>query len=98
MKVSDLAYFNFNIFKQFDAQLRRVGNVAQNRDMGLSLLGGESHYPEAVDSQGDDETSQRGDKEADGNTIADLNHEGDRAPKNSIWAPTKNFYLKRAPC
>ena len=75
MKVSDLAYFNFNIFKQFYAQLRRVGNVGQNRDMGLSLLGGESYLPEVVDTQNEsvNESSQSSDKEANSNATAEPN-------------------------
>ena len=39
VKVADLASFNFDIFKHLNAQVKRIGNVSQNRNLGLSLLG-----------------------------------------------------------
>ena len=39
VKVHDLAMFNFDIFKHLNAQVKRIGNVSQNRNLGLTLLG-----------------------------------------------------------
>ena len=39
VKANELASFNFNIFKEFNAQVRRLGQISHNRDLGLSLFG-----------------------------------------------------------
>jgi len=39
VKANELASSNFNIFREFNAQVRRLGQISHNRDLGLSLLG-----------------------------------------------------------
>ena len=86
VQVSDLAFFNFDVYKQFDAQLRRVGNVVQNRDMGLSLLGGESYLPEMVEDQNEsiDEHSEKVNKDADSKVADEPNSGGDDHTKRNV--------------
>ena len=72
VQVADLAYLNFDPYKQFGAQLRRIGNVSSNQDRGLSLLGGEEHIPEVMDDQvvANDETTQGSNEVRDEQVIA----------------------------
>ena len=39
VKANELASSNFNIFREFNAQVRRLGQISHNRDLSLSLLG-----------------------------------------------------------
>ena len=87
VQVSDLAFFNFDVYKQFDAQLRRVGNVVQNRDMGLSLLGGESCHLEVVDDQKEsiNESSHSFNENADNEVTNEPNNDGnDHTERNKV--------------
>ena len=51
VQVPDLAYLNFDPYKQFGAQLKRLGNAGNNQDRGLSLLGGEDRIPDVIEDQ-----------------------------------------------
>ena len=51
VQVADLAYLNFDPYKQFGAQLKRLGNAGNNQDRGLSLLGGEDRIPDVIEDQ-----------------------------------------------
>ena len=39
VKASELASFNFNIFQEFNAEVKRLGQISHNRNLGLTLLG-----------------------------------------------------------
>ena len=54
VKANKLADFNFNIFKELNAQVKRLGQISQNRDQGLTLLGPEGQDKEDIEDQLDD--------------------------------------------
>ena len=92
VQVADLAYLHFDPYKQFGAQLKRIGNVSSNQDRGLSLLGGEEYLPEVMDDQVEaiDETTQGSNEVAEPNFNDNdsANNLGAR-PKRSITKPKK---------
>ena len=60
VKANELADFNFNILKELNAQVKRLGQISQNRDLGLTLLGLEGSDKDDVEDQVDDSADQEG--------------------------------------
>ena len=50
-KASELASFNFNIFRELHAQVRNIGQISHNRELGLTLLGLEGQEKDYTDDQ-----------------------------------------------
>ena len=49
VRVTDLAYMQFDPFTYLEAQLKRLGSAEGNQDRGLVLLGGESRVPDTIE-------------------------------------------------
>ena len=96
-QVADLAYLHFDPYKQFGAQLRRIGNVIHNQDRGLSLLGGEEYLPEVMNDQvvASHEATQSSNEVAEPNfNDNDSSNNLGARPKRLITKPKKflDFY------
>ena len=63
VKANELDTFNFNIFKEFNAQVKRLGQISHNRDLGLSLLGLEEDKDNAYDQLNLDKDNTEPDSE-----------------------------------
>ena len=64
VRVTDLAYMDFDPFTYLGAQLKRLGSAEGNQDRGLFLLGGETTEGQdhsIVDTSGKDQTGGRPD-------------------------------------
>ena len=51
VRVTDLAYMQFDPFTYLGAQLKRLGSAEGNQDRGLFLLGRESRVPDTIEGQ-----------------------------------------------